>query len=264
MLSKTRFQTLLQYSRKKERIDQGLFFVEGWRWLEEALALAEPPECVLATAGAARTPAETALLERARACARESHEATPDQLARLTDSVSAPGVAALVRWRPAQDIHLLNTAAGALSLVVALDAVGDPGNAGTIIRTADWFGASAVILGEGSVEPTNPKVVRSTMGSLFHLPIVDRGALPPVLADLHAQGYTTVGAALDGVELPSFQWPARTVLVVGNEAHGIQSAVAAALDHRVRIPAHGRAESLNAAIAAAVLMADWRSRSGPG
>lgn len=264
MLSKTRFQSLLAYTRKKERAESGMFFVEGWRWLEEALALHEPPECVLALAGAPRTAAEEAMLARARAAAREFHETTPEQLAKLTETVSAPGVAALVRWRPVATAEACAPAVGdaTAELVIATDAVGDPGNAGTIIRTADWFGAAGVILGEGSVEPTNPKVVRSTMGSLFHLAIAQPGALAPAIQALRARGFAAVGAALDGVELPAFRWPARTVLVIGNEANGIQPAVAAALDHRVRIPAYGRAESLNAAVAAAVLMADWRSRAG--
>jgi TrmH family RNA methyltransferase len=261
VLSKTRFQSLLAFTRKKERAESGTFFVEGWRWLEEALALPEPPECVLALAGAPRSTAEETLLARARAAAREFHEATPEQLAKLTETVSAPGVAALVRWRPAANAEACAAAAGAAAIVVALDAVGDPGNAGTIIRTADWFGAAGVILGDGTVEPTNPKVVRSTMGSLFHLPIVQPGALPAAIERLRARGFAAVGAALDGEELPTFRWPARAVLVIGNEANGIQPTVAAALDHRVRIPAFGRAESLNAAVAAAVLMADWRGRA---
>ncbi|MBE2215316.1 MAG: RNA methyltransferase [Opitutaceae bacterium] len=262
MLSKTRFQSLLAMTRKKERAESGMFFVEGWRWLEEALALPEPPACVLAVAGASRSAAEESLLARARTVAHEFHETSPEQLAKLTETVSAPGVAALVRWRPTPSVNACAGSEGpAPALVVALDAVGDPGNAGTIIRTADWFGAAGVVLGDGSVEPTNPKVVRATMGSLFHLPIAQPGALAPALEALRARGFAAVGAALDGVELPQFRWPARTVLVIGNEANGIQPAVAAALDHRVRIPAHGRAESLNAAIAAAVLMADWRARA---
>lgn len=261
MLSKTRFQSLLGFTRKKERAESGRFFVEGWRWLEEALALPQPPACVLAVAGAPRSAAEETLLARARAVAGEFLETTPEQLARLTETVHAPGVAALVSWQPAMSVEPCVAGGSEAALVVALDAVGDPGNAGTIIRTADWFGAAGVILGDGSVEPTNPKVVRSTMGSLFHLPIAQPGALAPALEAMRARGFATVGAALDGVELPAFRWPERTVLVIGNEANGIQPAVAAALDHRVRIPAHGRAESLNAAIAAAVLMADWRARA---
>lgn len=262
MLSKTRFQSLLQLTRKKERLEQGLLLVEGWRWLEETLALAEPPECVLAAHGATRSAHEESLLDRARGVAREFLEATPEQLARLTDTVQPPGVAAVVRWRP--DVSLDRCMAAAPSLLVALDALADPGNVGTIIRTADWFGVAAVVLGAGSVEPSNPKVVRSTMGSLFHLPIVQPGSLPAALETTSRAGFASVGAALDGEPLAEFRWPERTVLVIGNEANGIGREVAARLDHRVRIPAFGRAESLNAAIAAAVLMADWRARSPAG
>ncbi len=258
VLSKTRFQSLLQLTRKKERIAQGLLLVEGWRWLEEALSLAEPPECVLVATGAPRSEREEALLDRAREVAREFLEASPDQLARLTDTVQPPGVAAVVPWRPAASFDAGTTTAPAL--VVALDGLADPGNVGTIIRTADWFGAAGVVLGAGSAEPSNPKVVRSTMGSLFHLPIAQPGPLAASLAVLGRSGFAAVGAALDGTALEDFRWPEHTVLVIGNEAHGIQAEVAAQLAHRVRIPAYGRAESLNAAIAAAVLMADWRLR----
>ena len=262
MLSKTRFQTLLAFTRKKERASQGRFFVEGWRWLEEALALPTPPECVLVAEDAPRSASEETLLARARAVAREYHEATPKQLARLTESATPPGVAALVPWAPATQLPRRSLAPGP-RLLVALDAVADPGNAGTIIRTADWFGASGVLMGDRCVEASNSKLIRSTMGSLFHLPIVRAGTLLSEFQGLRESGYTVVGASLTGEALPGFTWPQRTVLVIGNEANGIQPDVAAALDLGVRIPSHGRAESLNAGIAAAVLMADWRARGVP-
>jgi TrmH family RNA methyltransferase len=263
VLSKTKFQALLQLTRKKERTASGKFFVEGWRWLEEALALADPPEIVLATPDVARTPAEKKLLARAKAAAREFAEVTPEQLARLTGNASAPGVAALVRWRPVgSDAALRAMPNDGPALALAFDAVGDPGNAGTLVRTADWFGAKAVFFGEGSVEPANPKLVRSTMGSLFHLPVAETESLVDMLGQLRSAGFSIVGAALDGEDLREFRWPARTVLVLGNEANGICPAVAATLDFRVRIPSFGRAESLNAAVAGAVLMADWRRVAG--
>lgn len=260
MLSKTRFQTLSAYTRKKAREADGLFFVDGWRWLEEVLALPEAPECVLAVPGAARNATETALLERARRRARAFYEAGPAQLARLTGSVQAPGVAALVRWRPAA--FTPDGLPAGPGLIVAMDAVQDPGNAGTIVRSADWFGAAGVVFGPGTVEPTNPKLVRSTMGSLFHLPVSEGEPLPHVIGRARAAGFRAVGAALDGEPLPAFRWPERTLLIVGNEAGGISDSVRNCLDARVLIPSYGRAESLNASVAAAVLMAEWRRVSG--
>ncbi len=265
MLSSTRFRSLLRFTRKKERVASGMFLVDGWRWLEEALALSEPPEIVCATPGAARSPAEAGLLDRARERAREFVEVTPQQLGRLTESVTAPGVAALVRWRPlAIETLVANLPPRGAALLVALDAVGDPGNAGTIVRSADWFGAGGIVFGAGAVEPTNPKVVRATMGSLFHLPIADVADTAGALARVREAGFSPVGAALDGEDLPVFRWPERALLVVGNEASGIRPDVMAAVDRRVRIPRFGSAESLNAAVAAAVLMADWRRRFAGG
>ncbi len=263
MLSKARFHSLLKFTRKKERAEAGLFFVEGWRWLEEALDLPEPAECVLVVAGASRSAAEAGLLARARATAKEFSEVSAEQLARLTENVHPPGVAALVRWkaRRVDELGATLPLAGP-SLVLALDAVGDPGNAGAIVRTADWFGAAGVIFGAGSVEPTNPKAARATMGSLFHLPIALAGELPPTLERLRLAGFSAVGAALEGDDMRAFAWPERCALVVGNEAGGIQPSVAASLDRTVRIPSFGRAESLNVAVASALLTADWR-RSFP-
>ena len=265
VLSKTRFSALLAGTRKKARIAERTFFVDGWRWLRESLELSGPPLCVLAVADAARTDDEAAILERAKKAATEYYEATPEQLAKLTGAVTPPGVAALVRWNPAAPAEIAARApAEDPALVVALDAIGDPGNAGTILRTADWFGAAGVVLGPGSVEPTNPKTLRATMGSIFHLPIAPVESLPAALAALKGAGFAAVGAALDGEPLAKFAWPRRAVIVVGNEASGIGPEVRAALDARVRIPGYGHAESLNAAIAAGILMADWRARAGGG
>ncbi|BET66261.1 TrmH family RNA methyltransferase [Opitutales bacterium ASA1] len=259
MLSKTRFHDLVQYTRKKTRAETGRFFVEGWRMLEEALALPTPPLLVLSVPDAPRSPRETALLERARGVAHECVEIDAGRLARLTDNVQAPGVAALVEWSPVAIDRLVRSLPRAGdALILALDRVADPGNAGTIVRTADWFGASGVVLGAGSVEPSNPKVVRSTMGSLFHLPVATSDNLGESIAALRESGCVSVGAALEGEDLRDFTWPERCALVIGNEANGIDPTLLARLDHRVRIPGYGRAESLNAAVAAALLAADWR------
>ena len=241
-----------------------MFFVEGWRWLEEALDMPHPPRCVLTVPGAARSAAESGLLARAQARALEFAEVSTEQLARLTENVNPPGVAALVEWRPSTLEALLDAQmAGGPSMLIALDGVGDPGNAGTIVRTADWFDVGGILFGEGSVEPSNSKTTRATMGSLFHLPVAVTDSLGPALERLRVGDYSIVGAALDGDDLGTFAWPDRCVLVAGSEANGIRPSVAGLLDKRVRIPSYGRAESLNVAVASALLMADWR-RGHPG
>lgn len=138
--------------------------------------------------------------------------------------------------------------------ILALDAVQDPGNVGTIWRTADAAGFSALYLGEGSADPYSPKVQRSAMGSAFRVP-VKMGGLAGMLAALKKEGYQVVAGALDGVDFAAR--PAlgrRLVIVIGNEARGVSPEALALADVKLRLPMRGGAESLNAAVAAGILM----------
>ena len=140
-------------------------------------------------------------------------------------------------------------------LVAVLHAVNDPGNAGTVIRTADAAGADAVVLTDGSVDPFNGKCVRATAGSLWHLPVVTDADPLQTIAQLQGSGLTvlaTTGSA--DVDLDEVDLTGPTAWVFGTEAHGLPEDVLAAADRRVRIPLYGRAESLNLASAAAVCL----------
>ena len=145
------------------------------------------------------------------------------------------------------------------TMLVVLDRVSDPGNAGTIIRTADAAGACAVVFTPGSVDPHNGKCVRATAGSIFDIPIVTDITAQEVIAQARASGVTTVAADGHGeVELGT---PAASrllsgdvVWVFGNEAHGVDPQVAADVDARIAIPIRGGAESLNLAAAAAICL----------
>lgn len=140
------------------------------------------------------------------------------------------------------------------SLVVVLDGVRDPGNAGTIIRSADAVGADAVILGKGCVDLYNPKTVRSTMGSLFHLPIIE-GNLQELLPSAKARGVKLVGTSLQAkYTCYSYDWKQSTWLLMGNESEGLSPEVRGLVDESVIIPMIGQAESLNVAMAATVLL----------
>jgi TrmH family RNA methyltransferase len=143
--------------------------------------------------------------------------------------------------------------------VVVLEAVSDPGNVGTVIRTADAAGAAGVILLEGCADPHNGKVVRSTAGSLFHLPIATGRALGEVVAAARRHG-RAIAVATGDAEADLFTSAARgevgvsTVWLIGSEAHGVSGEARAAADLAVRIPMAGGAESLNAAVAASVCL----------
>lgn len=139
-------------------------------------------------------------------------------------------------------------------LWLALDEVMDPGNVGTLIRTADAAGAAGVLLSENTADPFSPKVVRSTAGSLFHLPLI-RGGMADLVAAFREAGYTAAAGDLRGEDFyaaPPF--PARTLLVVGNEARGPREEILALCDRRVKLPMAGRAESLNVAVAGGILL----------
>ena len=174
----------------------------------------------------------------------------------LSDTVTPQGVIAVVRPAPIDPGAALAEA----RLVVVLDRVGDPGNAGTAIRTADAAGADAVVLTSGSVDPHNGKCIRSSAGSVFAVPLLT-GLEAAAALDLAAGAgaRTTIATTLDAGEdldtlIDAGVLARPTAWVFGSEAHGLDPAVAAAADRRVRIPMYGGAESLNLAASVAVCL----------
>lgn len=182
--------------------------------------------------------------------------AADDALGSLTDTSSPQGVVAVCRMIDRPLVDALGTRP---TLVVCCARVRDPGNAGTVIRCADAFGADAVILTEGSVDAYNSKTVRSSAGSLFHVPLVLGVALREVTAAASAKGLRVLAAdgrgPIDLDELSTSGALASSNLwLFGNEAWGLPADDAALADHRVRVPIYGGAESLNLAAAAAVCL----------
>lgn len=156
---------------------------------------------------------------------------------------------------------------GGGSMVMVCVDIRDPGNAGTMIRTADAAGLDAVICCEGTVDPTNPKTLRASSGSLFHLPVVWGGTAEDVVRTLKVRDFVTVGAVVrGGSDYVAVDWCRQMGLVFGNESSGLDPAIGDLLDEQVSIPMSGRAESLNVGSAAAVLCfeAQRQRRSGGG
>ena len=177
-------------------------------------------------------------------------------LAALAETVTPQG---LVGVAPLLDVELAAALAPASRLVTVLHEVADPGNAGTVIRTSDAAGADALILTSGSVDPHNGKCVRASAGSLWHLPVVSGPPFDQVLRELRRTGLQVLAASGSGPDdldalTDSGVLSRPTAWVFGSEAHGLPESVQAAADRCVRIPLHGRAESLNLATAAAVCL----------
>ncbi|UUZ90316.1 RNA methyltransferase [Paenibacillus sp. P25] len=183
-------------------------------------------------------------------------------LAKCTDTQTPQPVFAVVPkppWRPQQ----LLEASRHSGLVVVIDGIQDPGNLGTIIRSADAVGATGVLLGRGTVDLYNPKTVRSTMGSLFHLPIAE-GPLGEWSPQAAEAGIRVAATSLQGaVSRYEYDFRPATWFIIGNEGAGVSAEALELSQHQVLIPMKGRAESLNAAMAATVVLFEaMRRREG--
>jgi TrmH family RNA methyltransferase len=230
----------------------GRFLVEGPQGVREAVRWAPQRIVDLYLTADAMQRYAVDIVEPARAAGLWVHEATPEVLAAMADTDAPQGLVAVVeRSEPT----LAEVLAAGPRLLVLLTHVRDPGNAGTVIRGADAVGADAVLVSDSSVDVTSPKVVRSTAGSLFHLPVVTALATEVTLSTLAAHGIRTLAADGAGrVELPSVDLTGPHCWVMGNEAWGLPESTRSACDEVVRVPIHGKAESLNLAMAATVCL----------
>jgi RNA methyltransferase, TrmH family len=236
-------------TRRPGRDDAGAFLAEGRQAVAEALAVPGVVREVFATeAGAA---AASSLLTGTDVPVRL---VTDKAAASLSETVTPQGLLAVCALT---DVPASSVVADPPRLAVALAELNDPGNAGTVLRTADACGAGAVVFGAGSADPFGGKVVRASAGSLFHVDVVRSAPLGPVIGDLRAAGVTVLAAdgggeaALDGLGA-ALAGP--VLWLFGNEARGVPADLAEAADVRVRIPMRGRAESLNLAAAAAICL----------
>jgi len=203
------------------------------------------------------------ILEDAREAGLFVHPATREVLAAMGDAATSQGVVAVCRML---DVPLAEVLASGPRTLAVLAHVRDPGNAGTVLRCADASGADAVVLTEASVDVYNPKVVRSTAGSLFHVPVVVGVPVEEVLRAAHEAGLRTHAAdGVGDVVLTDAELTSPHAWIFGNEAWGLEPEVREACTDVVRVPIHGRAESLNLAMAATVcLYESARSRPAGG
>ncbi|KQW43155.1 RNA methyltransferase [Nocardioides sp. Root1257] len=242
-----RLKEIRKLSRRSERSERRLFLADGPKAVEGALGV---PGCVVevfATEAATQQYADLA------SAAPQWTLVEDRALASLSDSVSPAGVVALCRFLDRPVEHALDDA----RLVALCADVRDPGNAGTVIRCADAAGAGAVVFAGHSVDAYNPKTVRASVGSLFHLPVAIEPDPAAAVRAAHAAGLQVLAADGGGeVDLDHADdlLTRPTAWLFGNEAWGLPAELAELADHRVRIPIHGRAESLNLSTAAALCL----------
>lgn len=248
MPSLSQSKRLRALRRRKERRARGELLLEGPRALSELVEAGCPVTLVLYTGDAAGQPAGPALLRSLAATGATVERVSDDELRRHADTVTPQGwlaVAPIPRW---EWPDLLT------GHVLVLDGVRDPGNVGTLIRAAEALGASGVIALRGTADPWGPKAVRAAAGSSVRFPVAE-STWDEARARLHEAGASVWAAAADGT--PVVRAPggaSRVALVIGNEGAGVSDVVLRDADRRVAISMAGAVESLNAAVAGAILM----------
>lgn len=246
-------------SERKHRQRSGRFLVEGVKLLEMGLqAGASPIEAFFCPRQAG--PAAASLAKYLQAAGAELLEITPEVMDALVERDAAEGiVATFALFERSPDELLLSGS----ELVLVVDRLQDPGNLGTLIRTADAVGAAAVALVESCVDPFDPKTVRGSMGSIFHVPLVHSADGPGLLQGLKNHGLRVVATdARRGVDWGEGLWHGGVALILGNEARGLSADLQPFVDAWARLPITGRAESLNVAVAGGVLMYAWLKNRG--
>lgn len=242
MLSKAQISLITSLQNKKYRKQHGLFIVEGIKSVQEFISSSYQVESIFYT-----DDANTKVGKISHNI--KSHELTETEFQKISTLKSPQGILALVKLPKQQQIKV-NDLRNCYNIV--LDDVQDPGNLGTIIRTAEWFGIKHIICSIGTVDAYNPKVVQATMGSLSRVQIY--------YVDLHefisSTDLPVYGALLNGQSIYQTEWGAEGLIVMGNEGNGISTAILALIDRAVTIPRIGQAESLNVAIATTVFCSE--------
>ena len=256
MLAKTKIKLIRSIEHKKYREQHGLFVIEGEKIVREAIASSFIVECVLAKRAWLEQIPDSLIAK-----VSEIIEISDKELSQISFLKTPNQAVALVRI-PQHTLDITKLIDG---LSLYLDQVQDPGNLGTIIRLADWFGIPHVLCGEGCADPFNTKTVRSTMGAIIRVKTYKTDdSFFQQLKDYYPS-FPVYGTFLDGESLYNVPLSNKAVIVMGNEARGINSYIAQHIKQRLLIPQYSldqlTSESLNVATAAAIVCAEFRKRA---
>ncbi len=241
MITKNTIKQIASLRQQKFRKELGLFVVEGRKMTEELLASDFEIVGLYAT--------EAFLADHP--ISRDAETVSDVQMQQMSGQDTPPGILAVVRIPQQGEIKTTS------SLVLALDGIANPGNMGTLIRTAEWFGIRDVVCSADCVELWNPKTVQATMGSLFRVNVW-KNDLADYLLKAKGKGKAVYGAFLEGEDLFRMQSKPEGIVVIGSESHGIREEILPYITHPITIPRVGGSatESLNAAVAGGIIMAE--------
>lgn len=253
MLSKNKIKLIQSLNRKKDRDESGLFLVEGNKMVEEALRSEYQIETLVCTAQFADQHPEI------RSKAKEIIEADKDSIQKAS-LLQNPQEALAIIMQPENKKPKLNLNE---ELCLALDFIQDPGNLGTVLRIADWFGIDTVICSENTVDVYNPKVVQASMGAIFRIKTIYTN-LESFLLKTAQDRIPVYGTFMDGNNIYTEQLTKNGIIILGNEGNGISDQISKLVTHTIAIPTFStnpnKAESLNVAIAASICCSEFRRR----
>ncbi|MGB5896175.1 MAG: RNA methyltransferase [Ignavibacteriaceae bacterium] len=248
MISNNELKYYASLLNKKYRKIENKFLIEGKKIVEEGLVSNYDCEKVFITGKFEETNSE--LIKKIRSYKVPLEVIMSMEFKRISDTKAPQGIAAVLKKK---------SAAFSPSLIkdkflVYLEDISDPGNLGTIIRNCDWFGINNILLSKESVEIYNPKVLRASMGSVFHLNIFEDINLNEI-THLKNSGYTFVCSDIEGKNVFDFKWNDKIILFLSNESEGPSQELLSMTDYTITIPRNAKAESLNVASASAIMLA---------
>ncbi|MDG1261482.1 MAG: RNA methyltransferase [Flavobacteriales bacterium] len=238
MISKNQLKRIKSLHQKKFRLEHNSFIIEGQKSVQEAISSGLIIECIVLQEGYESTHFDV-----------QTFTASSQEMKMLSAMSTAPGILAVAHFPSWYLANPLPSEVTSSELILALDGIRDPGNLGTIIRTADWFGLKAIVATKDTVDCFNPKTVQASMGSVFRTPVY----YTSMTDFLQETALPIYGLDLEGENLFEAKL-SRGLFVLGNESHGIREDLSSLIQHQLHIPGKGDAESLNAAISAAIVM----------
>ncbi len=253
-LTKNKLKELRELTNKKHRDELGKFLVEGIRLVSEAVNSDYKILEAFYTADIAEHAGGESLLETLKKKAPSAYQITNREMEILAETVTFQGIVAVVKQKTFSVDTILQRN-GAQSILVAFDGVSDPGNVGTMVRTCDWFGVEGILLGRNSVELYNPKVLRATMGGIFHIPIAEGVDLLSTISHAKDLGYKVYVADQNGeTHFDRVRYSNKSLIVFGNEAWGVSDQLKQLADAKICIRRYGAGESLNVGVACGVVL----------
>jgi TrmH family RNA methyltransferase len=252
-LSQSRLKTLRKLKLRKYRRLQGRYLCEGWR-LFTAAAESQPQKIgdIIVTGDFLKSGNRDRFLKISAEYDLPVFQVSVVDMCSLADEITPQGI---LFTMPVPENPVLSADTHTDSVIVYFEKISDPGNLGTIIRTALWFGVKTIILSPGSVDPYNPKTVRSSSGAVFDTQIYENISFDLLRSLLANRGYRFIGTTpRDGLELSRWVPGPRSVILFGQEASGLSQLLKSATDQQITIPCAGRSESLNLGVSAGIIL----------